>query len=212
MRPYAWLKPALDVSLALVALLLMAPLMALVALGVRLLLGRPLLFRQLRPGLHGRPFVILKFRTMTDARGADGRLLPDALRLTRFGRFLRATSLDELPELWNVLRGEMSLIGPRPLRMHYLERYTAEQSLRHAVRPGITGLAQVSGRNAIDWDHRLALDVWYVRHLSAWLDLRILLLTLVTIARRDGIAATGYATMPEFRGVRDARTGGGSGR
>jgi lipopolysaccharide/colanic/teichoic acid biosynthesis glycosyltransferase len=148
---------------------------------------------------------------MTDARDADGRLLPDAERLSRFGGWLRSTSLDELPELLNVLKGEMSLVGPRPLRMKYLERYTEEQARRHEVKPGITGWAQVNGRNAISWEEKFELDVWYVRHLTAWLDFRILCLTLVRLVRREGIAAEGYATMPEFRGALDSRPGG-SGR
>jgi lipopolysaccharide/colanic/teichoic acid biosynthesis glycosyltransferase len=163
------------------------------------------LFRQLRPGLHGRPFVILKFRTMADARGADGNLLPDAERLTPVGQFLRSTSLDELPELWNVLRGEMSLVGPRPLLMKYLDRYTEEQARRHDVKPGITGWAQVNGRNAISWEEKFALDVWYTRNLSLRLDLEVLCLTLVRLFTRAGIAPAGQATMPAFLGQRDAR-------
>jgi lipopolysaccharide/colanic/teichoic acid biosynthesis glycosyltransferase len=211
MKPYARLKPAIDAALSLAALVLLSPVLLAVALLVLVRLGRPVLFRQLRPGLHGRPFVIHKFRTMTDARDADGRLLPDAERLPPFGRWLRSTSLDELPELLNVLEGEMSLVGPRPLRMKYLERYTEEQARRHAVKPGITGWAQVNGRNAISWEEKFELDVWYVRHLTAWLDIRILCLTLVRLVRREGIAAEGYATMPEFRGALDSRPGG-SGR
>lgn len=208
MRLYPRLKPAMDRGAALAALLLLAPVLAAVALLVRVRLGRPVLFRQRRPGLGGRPFPIYKFRSMTDARAEDGTLLPDACRLTRFGRFLRSTSLDELPELVNVLRGEMSLVGPRPLRMRYLPRYTKEQARRHEVRPGITGWAQVNGRNAISWERKLALDVFYVDQLSAWLDLRILGLTLVKLVRREGISAEGHATVPEFRGVLDARSGG----
>jgi lipopolysaccharide/colanic/teichoic acid biosynthesis glycosyltransferase len=208
MRLYPRLKPKLDAALSAVALVLLGPLMACVALVVRLGLGRPVLFRQLRPGLHGRPFVIYKFRTMTAARGADGGLLPEAERLTRLGRFLRSTSLDELPELWNVVKGDMSLVGPRPLRMRYLSRYTEEQARRHAVRPGITGWAQVHGRNAISWDRKLELDAWYVRHLSPRLDLEILCRTLLALVRREGITAAGHATVPEFRGAVDSRTGG----
>jgi sugar transferase EpsL len=205
---YVRLKPTIDAAVALLALLALAPVMAAVALAVLVALGRPVLFRQLRPGLNGRPFVMYKFRTMTRARGAHGRLLPDAQRLPRFGRFLRSASLDELPELWNVVKGEMSLVGPRPLRMRYLPRYSPEQALRHEVRPGITGWAQVHGRNAIPWDRKLELDVWYVRHVSPRLDLEILCRTLLEIVRREGIAAEGHATTPEFRGALDSRTGG----
>jgi sugar transferase EpsL len=167
---------------------------------VRLQLGQPVLFRQLRPGMHGRPFTLYKFRTMTDACDASGCLLPDSQRITPFGRFLRSTSLDELPELWNVLRGDMSLFGPRPLLMQYLDRYTPEQARRHEVRPGLTGWAQVHGRNAISWDEKFALDVWYVDHVSFWLDLHIAFLTVWTVLRRAGINAAGEATMSEFLG------------
>jgi sugar transferase EpsL len=204
---YASLKRAIDVSLSLLVLLLVSPLLALLALLVRLKLGRPVLFRQVRPGLHGRPFVIRKLRTMTDARDARGILLSDAERLTAFGRFLRSASLDELPELFNVLKGEMSLVGPRPLRMKYLARYTPEQAHRHDVRPGVTGLAQVNGRNAISWEQKFALDCRYVRELSFWLDVKILGLTALALVRRDGISAEGHATMPEFRGVLETRIG-----
>jgi lipopolysaccharide/colanic/teichoic acid biosynthesis glycosyltransferase len=205
---YARLKPAIDATVALLALVALAPVMATVALCVLVALGRPVLFRQLRPGQRGRPFVMCKFRTMTQARGADGRLLPDARRLGRFGRFLRSASLDELPELWNVVKGDMSLVGPRPLRMRYLPRYSAEQALRHEVRPGITGWAQVHGRNAIPWDRKLELDVWYVRNVSARLDLEILGRTILALVRREGITAEGHATAAEFRGALDSRTGG----
>ena len=167
---------------------------------MRCKLGSPVLFRQVRPGLYGRPFMMVKFRTMTDERGADGALLPDAQRLTAFGHFLRASSLDELPELWNVLRGEMSLVGPRPLLMEYLPLYSPAQARRHDVRPGITGWAQVNGRNAVSWDERFALDVWYVEHCSLWLDLRILWLTVRKVLVREGISAQGEATMPRFTG------------
>ncbi len=163
-------------------------------------LGRPVLFTQVRPGLHGKPFKMVKFRTMTDARDANGGLLPDAQRLTSFGRFLRASSLDELPELWNVLRGEMSLVGPRPLLMEYLPLYSPEQARRHEVRPGITGWAQINGRNAISWADKFALDVWYVDNRSLWLDVRILWLTVRKVLVRDGISAAGEATMPRFEG------------
>lgn len=194
----ASIKRAVDVVGALGALLLLAPLIAVIALAVRLALGSPVLFRQRRAGLDGEPFELLKFRTMTDARDATGALLPDAARLTRFGRFLRSTSLDELPELLNVLRGEMSLVGPRPLLLDYLPHYSPEQARRHAVKPGITGWAQVQGRNSTSWDTRIGLDVWYVDHWSPWLDLRILLLTVVKVLTREGISADGHATMPRF--------------
>ncbi len=191
-------KRVFDVLAAGVALILLAPVYVIVALLVAVRLGRPVLFRQLRPGLRGRPFRLVKFRTMTDARDAEGNLLPDDVRLTRFGRFLRSTSLDELPELWNVLRGDMSLVGPRPLLMSYLERYTPEQARRHEVRPGLTGWAQVNGRNRLGWDDRFAHDVWYVDRVGLWLDLKILAATVAAVARRDGISAEGNATMPEF--------------
>lgn len=183
--------------------------MALLLLGLPLLflmwqvrsrLGRPVFFRQTRPGLRGQPFNMVKFRTMTGARGPDGQLLPDSQRLTSFGRFLRATSLDELPELWNVLKGDMSLVGPRPLLMEYLPLYSPEQGRRHEVRPGITGWAQVNGRNALSWDDKFRLDVWYVDHGSLWLDIKILWLTVRKVLVREGISAVGEATMPRFRG------------
>jgi len=204
--PRSVLKRAFDVSVSLLALLLFSPLLLLVALLVRVRLGRPVLFRQLRPGLHGVPFVNLKFRTMTEARAADGSLLPDAQRLTRFGRFLRSTSLDELPELLNVLKGEMSLVGPRPLLMKYLDRYSPEQAHRHDVMPGMTGWAQVNGRNAISWEEKFALDVWYVRNRSLRLDLEILGVTLVRLVTRAGISPAGQATMPAFLGQADRRS------
>jgi lipopolysaccharide/colanic/teichoic acid biosynthesis glycosyltransferase len=193
-------KRVYDFFAALLALLLLAlPLLALAWL-IRRKLGSPVLFRQVRPGLHGKPFTMVKFRTMTDDRAPDGALLPDAQRLTPFGRFLRASSLDELPELWNVLRGDMSLVGPRPLLMEYLPLYTPEQARRHEVRPGITGWAQVNGRNAISWADKFALDVWYVDHRSLWLDVRILWQTVRKVLVRDGITAAGEATMPRFEG------------
>ncbi len=195
------LKRLFDLLAGGVALFILVPLLLLVAALVRLRLGAPVFFRQQRPGLYGRPFTMLKFRTMTDARDEAGRLLPDDQRLTPFGRFLRSSSLDELPELINVLRGEMSLVGPRPLLMEYLDRYTPEQMRRHDVRPGITGWAQVNGRNAISWDEKFALDVWYVDHQSFWLDLRILVLTVWRVVRREGISQQGSATMTEFCGV-----------
>ena len=194
------MKRLFDLTAAALGLLALAlPLLALIAL-VRIKLGRPVFFRQTRPGLHGQPFQMVKLRTMTDARGPDGALLPDAERLTPFGRFLRSTSLDELPELWNVLRGDMSLVGPRPLLMEYLPLYTPEQARRHAVRPGITGWAQVNGRNALSWEEKFALDVWYVDHQSLWLDIRILWMTARKVLAREGISAAGEATMGKFTG------------
>jgi sugar transferase EpsL len=188
------------VALTSALLLAAAPVMAMVALAVRFLLGSPVIFRQERPGYLGRPFTMYKFRTMRDVLDANGRPLPDSARLTRFGRFLRATSLDELPELVNVLRGEMSLVGPRPLLMEYLERYTPRQRLRHQVRPGITGWAQIHGRNALSWEEKFELDVWYVENRSLLLDFKILLLTLARVARREGISQPGHATSEKFGG------------
>ncbi len=190
----------MDILMASAALMLLAPPLLLLSVLVRISFGSPVLFRQVRPGLHGQPFMMVKFRTMTDELGADGELLPDAERLTSFGRFLRASSLDELPELWNVLRGEMSLVGPRPLLMEYLSLYSPEQARRHEVRPGITGWAQVNGRNALSWEERFKLDVWYIDHRSLWLDLRILWLTVRKVIVREGISAQGEATMPRFTG------------
>jgi lipopolysaccharide/colanic/teichoic acid biosynthesis glycosyltransferase len=194
----SWRKRLLDVLVAAIGLALFWPLLLVVALAVRIGLGSPVLFIQQRPGVDGRPFRLRKFRTMRDAVDRAGRPLPDVERLTRLGRFLRASSLDELPELWNVLTGSMSLVGPRPWLMEYLPHYTPEQMRRHEVRPGITGWAQVNGRNAASWEERLRLDVWYVDHWSFWLDLRILLRTVWTVVRRDGISAKGHATMPRF--------------
>ncbi len=195
------MKRLFDLVVTLAALAVLAlPLLVLYAM-VRRKLGSPALFRQVRPGLHGQPFLMVKFRTMTDERGPDGELLPDAQRLTAFGRFLRASSLDELPELWNVLRGEMSLVGPRPLLMEYLPLYSPEQARRHEVRPGITGWAQVNGRNAVSWEERFSLDVWYIDHRSLWLDLRILWLTVRKVLVREGISAEGEATMTRFTGT-----------
>jgi sugar transferase EpsL len=190
----------LDVVVAATALLLLSPLMAAIALLVRVRLGSPVFFTQRRPGRFGEPFRIIKFRTMRDARDANGGLLPDDERLTRFGDLLRSTSLDELPELINVLRGEMSLVGPRPLLMEYLPVYSPTQARRHLVRPGVTGLAQVNGRNAISWEDKFELDVFYVDHRSLWLDLRILARTARQVASRDGISMEGYATSPWFSG------------
>ena len=194
------MKRIFDVLVAAFTLLLLAlPLLSLIWL-VRNKLGSPVFFRQVRPGMNGDPFEMVKFRTMTDERGPDGQLLPDAVRLTAFGCFLRSSSLDELPELWNVLKGDMSLVGPRPLLMEYLPLYSPEQARRHEVRPGITGWAQVNGRNAISWADKFALDVWYVDHRSLWLDVRILWLTVRKVLVRDGISAAGEATMPRFEG------------
>ncbi len=194
------MKRLFDITAAFSALLLLALPLALLTWQVRRKLGSPAFFRQVRPGMHGQPFEMVKFRTMTDARGADGALLPDADRLTPFGRFLRASSLDELPELWNVLKGEMSLVGPRPLLMEYLPLYSPQQARRHEVRPGITGWAQVNGRNALGWDEKFKLDVWYVDHRSLWLDIKILWLTVKKVLVREGISAAGEATMPRFTG------------
>ncbi|ACL24888.1 sugar transferase [Chloroflexus aggregans] len=193
-------KRLLDLMIVIPALIVLAPVMALIAILVRINLGPGIFFRQQRPGLYGRPFTMLKFRTMTNACDAQGNLLPDEQRLTRFGRFLRSTSLDELPELFCVLRGEMSLVGPRPLLMQYLDRYTPEQRRRHEVLPGITGLAQINGRNALSWDAKFAYDVYYVDHLSLWLDLKILALTCWKVLQREGISQPGHATAEEFRG------------
>ena len=193
-------KRLFDLAAVLLAAPLWLPAMGVVALLVRLRLGAPVLFRQVRPGLVGRPFTLLKFRTMTSARAPDGSLLPDAERLTPFGRRLRSWSLDELPELLNVLRGDMSLVGPRPLLVQYLERYSPRHRRRHEVRPGITGLAQVSGRNALTWSAKFDLDVEYVDRCSPQLDAWLLLRTLAKVARREGISAAGSATMPEFTG------------
>jgi len=197
-RVQAYLKRVFDIVVSAVALTVLAPVMGLIALLVWRTMGRPVLFRHVRPGLHGKPFVMYKFRTMRDLRDAEGNLLPDEARLTPFGRWLRTTSLDELPELVNVLRGEMSLVGPRPLLMEYLERYTPEQARRHEVKPGITGWAQIHGRNNLSWDERFKLDVWYVDNWSLWLDVKILWRTLWMVLRREGISAQGHATMPRF--------------
>lgn len=197
------MKRLFDLLMAASLLLLLSLPMLLLYVVARVEFGTPVFFRQTRPGLHGRPFTMVKFRTMTSERGPDGELLPDAERLTALGRFLRASSLDELPELWNVLRGEMSMVGPRPLLMEYLPLYSAEQARRHDVRPGITGWAQVNGRNAIEWDERFRLDIWYVEHRSFWLDLRILWLTARKVFAREGISAEGEATMPRFTGNKE---------
>jgi len=198
-------KKVLDRALAGLGLVLAAPIMATAAAVIATSMGRPVLFLQRRPGLHGRPFDVVKFRTMRETYDANGTPLPDAERLTPLGKFLRSTSIDELPQLWNVLRGDLSLVGPRPLLMQYLPRYNREQARRHDVLPGLTGWAQIHGRNNVDWDARFALDVWYVDHWSLLLDLKILALTTLTLVRRDGINRRHHATMYEFMGsdVRD---------
>jgi len=199
-RPEHAVKRCIDVIGSLVALVLLSPVMAAAAVLVLIRMGRPVLFRQVRPGLNEEPFTLCKFRTMADTRGPDGRLLPDGERLTPLGRALRRWSVDELPQLWNVLKGEMSLVGPRPLLMKYLPRYSPEQGRRHLVKPGITGWAQVGGRNAITWEQRFALDVWYVDNASLWLDVRILAATAFSILGGKGIGSAGQETMEEFRG------------
>lgn len=194
------MKRVFDILVSIIALLVLFPVFLLIALMVFWQLGIPVFFIQNRPGLHGKPFRIIKFKTMLDVRTKKGELLPDAERLTRFGHILRKTSLDELPELWNVLKGDMSFVGPRPLLMEYLPLYTSEQARRHEVKPGITGWAQINGRNTIDWDEKFRLDVWYVDHQSFWLDLKIILLTVVKVFRSEGINFSGHATMKRFRG------------
>jgi len=194
------MKRLMDIAGALVALLLLSPVLLALFVMVRWKLGVPVLFRQVRPGVGGKPFKMMKFRTMTGERGADGELLPDEQRLVPFGQFLRSTSLDELPELFNVLKGDMSLVGPRPLLVEYLPLYSPEQARRHEVRPGVTGWAQINGRNALSWEEKFALDVWYVDNQSLWLDIKILLLTVLKVVKRDGISHDGEATMPRFVG------------
>ena len=196
--PFKLRKRIFDLALSIPAFFFLSLLMLIMAVLVRLKIGSPVVFRQVRPGLHGRPFTIYKFRTMTDERDKDGNLLPDGERLTRLGKFLRKASIDELPELFNVIKGEMSTVGPRPLLMQYLDRYTPEQARRHEVKPGITGWAQVNGRNAISWEDKFKLDVWYVDNQSLWLDIKIILMTLVKVFKREGISANGEATMQEF--------------
>ncbi|TRO10074.1 sugar transferase [Ectopseudomonas mendocina] len=194
------IKRLFDIFFSVLGLLLLAPIIVLVFWGVGKKLGSPILFRQIRPGLDGRPFEMIKFRTMRDAIDSQGYSLPDSERMTPFGSFLRSTSLDELPELWNVLKGDMSLVGPRPLLMEYLPLYSPEQYRRHEVRPGVTGWAQVNGRNALSWDEKFKLDVWYVDNRSFWLDLKIIFLTIKKVLVRDGISADGEATMSKFTG------------
>lgn len=194
------LKRLLDIVASLVGLILLSPVIAIVAYMIRKRLGSPVLFRQIRPGQGGVPFEMVKFRTMRDGLDVNGDPLPDSERMTDFGRFLRASSLDELPELWNVLRGDMSLVGPRPLLMEYLPLYNDQQFRRHEVRPGVTGWAQVNGRNALSWDEKFKLDVWYVNNQSVWLDLRIIFLTVKKVLVREGISADGEVTMSKFKG------------
>lgn len=195
------IKRIFDVVASAIGLLFLLPIILVVAILVRRKLGSPVLFRQTRPGLHGKPFEMIKFRTMLDATDKDGNPLPDNQRMTPFGSFLRATSLDELPELWNVLKGDMSLVGPRPLLMEYLPLYSKEQYRRHELRPGVTGWAQVNGRNSLSWEDKFKLDVWYVDNQSFWLDLKILFLTVKKVVVRDGISADGEATMSRFTGT-----------
>lgn len=197
---YAPWKRLLDIIMAMLGIILLLPLLVLLMLLVRCYLGSPVFYRQERPGLHARPFTIFKFRTMADRRNAAGELLPDAERMTGLGNVLRSSSLDELPELFNVLKGDMSLVGPRPLLVEYLPRYSAEQSRRHDVLPGITGWAQVNGRNGITWKEKFRHDVWYVDHQSFALDMKIIWMTLIKVVQREGISAAGYATMPLFLG------------
>lgn len=197
---YVFGKRAFDLLLAFPALLLLMPILFVATVLVRWNLGSPIFYKQKRPGKDGIPFILYKFRTMQDNKDKNGTLLPDDKRITRLGKFLRSTSIDELPELWNVLKGDMSLVGPRPLLMQYLERYTPEQARRHEVRPGITGWAQINGRNAITWEEKFKLDVWYVDHQSFWLDLKIIFMTIWKIFKREGISHPGQATMEEFKG------------
>jgi sugar transferase EpsL len=197
---YPFVKRCTDIVGAGLGLIVLSPFLVITAIAVWVRLGRPIIFKQMRPGLNGKPFYMYKFRTMTNEKDQQGNLLPDEQRLTRLGRFLRSASLDELPELFNVLKGDMSLVGPRPLLMQYLDRYTSEQVRRHEVKPGITGWAQVNGRNAITWEEKFALDVWYVDNWSLWLDMKILFLTLVKVLKREGINAPGEASMREFIG------------
>ena len=195
------MKRPFDLTLILLSLPLVLPLYWIVAWLVRSKLGAPILFRQVRPGKDAKPFEMIKFRTMTDERDSNGELLSDSVRLTKFGRFLRSSSLDELPELWNVVKGEMSLVGPRPLLMEYVSLYSPEQARRHEMCPGISGWAQVNGRNAISWEEKFKLDVWYVDNRSFWLDIKVICLTLKKVIVRDGISADGEATMSKFKGT-----------
>lgn len=196
------MKRMLDIIGAIAGMVILSPILAVLSIIIHRQMGAPVLFRQIRPGRHNKPFQMVKLRTMRDAIDASGNSLPDSERLTRLGRFLRSTSLDELPELWNVLKGDMSLVGPRPLLMEYLPLYSPKQTRRHEVRPGVTGWAQVNGRNAISWDEKFELDVWYVDNRTLWLDLKIIWLTIRKVLKRDGISAAGEATMPKFTGTK----------
>jgi lipopolysaccharide/colanic/teichoic acid biosynthesis glycosyltransferase len=195
------LKRLIDIIVSLIGLILTSPIIAIILIIIYLTIKRPIFFKQIRPGLHAKPFVLYKFRTMLDLRDKNGTFLPDEKRLTGFGKFLRKTSLDELPELWNVIKGDMSLVGPRPLLMEYLDRYTPEQARRHEVKPGITGWAQVNGRNAISWEEKFKLDVWYVDNWNILLDIKIIFLTILKVLNGEGISAEGHATMPKFKGT-----------
>ena len=200
------LKRLIDILASGLALIILSPVIIVVAILVNSKLGSPIFFQQVRPGLGGKPFKMVKFRTMLDAVDSQGNPLPDEVRLTDFGKFLRSTSLDELPELWNVLKGDMSLVGPRPLLMEYLPLYSADQARRHEVRPGVTGWAQINGRNAISWEQKFELDTWYVDNQSLWLDIKILFLTVWKVVHRDGISAAGEATMSRFMGSSDSKS------
>lgn len=200
------MKRLLDILVAGIAIVLLSPAMIVVMMLINKKLGSPIFFQQVRPGLGGKPFKMVKFRTMLDAVDSQGNPLPDEVRLTDFGKFLRSTSLDELPELWNVLKGDMSLVGPRPLLMEYLPLYSADQARRHEVRPGVTGWAQINGRNAISWEQKFELDTWYVDNQSLWLDIKILFLTVWKVVHRDGISAAGEATMSRFMGASDSKS------
>ncbi|MBE3591904.1 sugar transferase [Thermoanaerobacter sp. RKWS2] len=197
------IKRLIDIFVSLFLLIVLSPLLIIISLIIFITMGPPVIFKQTRPGFKGKPFTIYKFRTMSNKKDKYGNLLPDEKRLTKIGRFLRSTSLDELPELFNVLKGDMSLVGPRPLLMEYLNYYTEEQMRRHDVKPGITGWAQVNGRNNLSWEEKFKLDVWYVDNWSLWLDFKILFLTLIKVIKREGISAEGYATMPKFTGSKD---------
>tara|TARA_R110000850_G_scaffold185910_8_gene311826 strand:+ start:1598 stop:2191 length:594 start_codon:yes stop_codon:yes gene_type:complete len=196
------MKRFVDITGSIISLVLLSPVLLVVWAMIRRDMGSPVLFHQTRPGLYGQPFRMVKFRTMRDANDSNGNPLPDSERLTNFGHFLRASSLDELPELWNVLKGDMSLVGPRPLLMEYLPLYSPEQARRHEVRPGVTGWAQINGRNSVSWNEKFQLDVWYVENRNFRLDLKIILLTIRKVVKRDGISAAGEATMPKFKGNR----------
>lgn len=195
------LKRLFDIFFALIIIIIFLPILLILTFLVSIKLGNPIIFYHQRPGLKGRAFILYKFRTMTEKKDIEGKLLPDEERLTKFGEFLRSTSLDELPELFNVLKGDMSLVGPRPLLMEYLDLYTPEQARRHEVKPGITGWAQVNGRNALSWEEKFKLDVWYVDNWSIWLDIRIIFMTFIKVLKREGVSAQGHITMPKFKGA-----------